>query len=532
MTVEPAESAERQADMPDPTDPSIGDQMGEQVGEPVSATSAPTPMRAPGAQRSVGRNMGALMSSQVVTWTLATLLVWLVPRYLGATAFGEIGLASSIWLIAGVLVMFGTTTLLTVEIARHRETSLALVNRVLRVRLVLFLVAVPIVAAVMVIGPYPRSTIEVTALIGVGTIFSLFVTAYGGALYGLQEMGHTARVDVITKVAVTIGTVGVLLLGGRLIPVAIVSVASVLLAAAMTGRIFHRVAADYTEPSRFAGRALLAVSAAFLVAEAARVIYQQIDTVVMSLLVDREAIGWYNAADTLFGSLLFVPVIVSTALFPAIAELHERSPHEVGAMLRRSFNTLLLAAVPIGLGTIVVAPSFVRFLYGPGFAESAPVLAVYGVVVILSSQTILLGRFALATDRVRFWSSLMVVVTVLSVPLDFVLVPWTDREFSNGAIGGALAYVVTETLLIAIGIWKLAPGLLDRVTWMRIARLTIAGAAMLAVSWPVRDQFFLIPGIVSMVVYVVVIVALRTLDPSEKVLLQRARAQLPRRRSR
>jgi O-antigen/teichoic acid export membrane protein len=307
---------------------------------------------------------------------------------------------------------------------------------------------------------------------------------------------------------------------------------TVILGAVMIGRIFHRVAADHTEPSRLAGRALLALAAPFLVAEAARVIYQQIDTIVMSLLVDREAIGWYNAADMLFGSLLFVPVIVSTALFPAIAELHERSPQEVGAMVRRSFNTLLLAAVPIGIGTIVVAPSFVRFLYGPGFAESAPVLAVYGVVVILSSQTILLGRFALATDRVRFWSMLMVVVTVLSVPLDFVLVPWTDREFDNGAIGGALAYVVTEALLIVIGMWKVAPGLLNSVTWLRIGRLAVAGAAMLAVSWPLRDRFFVIPGLVSVVVYVVVILALRTLNDSERVLLQRARAQLPRRRSR
>jgi hypothetical protein len=118
------------------------------------------------------------------------------------------------------------------------------------------------------------------------------------------------------------------------------------------------------------------------------------------------------------------------------------------------------------------------------------------------------------------------------VPLDFVLVPWTDREFDNGAIGGALAYVVTEALLIVIGMWKVAPGLLNSVTWLRIGRLAVAGAAMLAVSWPLRDRFFVIPGLVSVVVYVVVILALRTLNDSERVLLQRARAQLPRRRSR
>jgi O-antigen/teichoic acid export membrane protein len=310
-----------------------------------------------------------------------------------------------------------------------------------------------------------------------------------------------------------------------------VTVVSVVLAAALLGRAFYTSTTELTAPATLAGRALLAAAAPFLVVEATRVIYQQIDTVVMSLLVDEEAIGWYATADILFGSLLFVPVIVATALFPAIAALHERAPDEVGAMLRRSFNTLLLASVPIGLGTIVVAPSVVRLLYGPGFAETAPVLAVFGVVVILSSQTILLGRFALATGKVRFWSSLMVVVTVLSVPLDIVLVPWTDREFDNGAIGGALAYVVTETLLITIGIWKVAPDLISSVTIARIARCSVAGAAMLAVSWPLRDRFFIIPGAVSLVVYVVVVVVLRTLTDQEKSMIWRVRSKLPGRRT-
>lgn len=498
-----------------------------------SGSSSDSPRSGPvgGSPRTVGRNMGALFSSQLVTWVMATVLVWLVPRYLGAADFGAVRLAQAIWMIAGVLVMFGTATLLTVDIAKHRNTARSLTRNVLRVRFVLFGVAVPVVAAVLVFGPYERSTIEVSAIIGVGAAFNLFVNAYTAGLHGLQEMGHTARIDVISKAFVTVATISVLLLGGRLLPVALVAVVSSVLAAALLGRAFYTSTTELTAPATLAGRSLLAAAAPFLVVEATRVIYQQIDTVVMSLLVDEEAIGWYATADILFGSLLFVPVIVATALFPAIAALHERAPDEVGPLLRRSFNTLLLASVPIGLGTIVVAPSVVRLLYGPGFAETAPVLAVFGVVVILSSQTILLGRFALATGKVRFWSSLMVVVTVLSVPLDIVLVPWTDQRFDNGAIGGALAYVVTETLLITIGIWKVAPDLISRVTMARIARCSIAGAAMLAVSWPLRDRFFIVPGAVSLVVYVVVVVVLRTLTDQEKSMIWRVRSKLPGRRT-
>jgi O-antigen/teichoic acid export membrane protein len=247
----------------------------------------------------------------------------------------------------------------------------------------------------------------------------------------------------------------------------------------------------------------------------------------MSLLVGKEAIGWYSAADVLFGSLLFVPVILMTSMFPAIAEKFQHDPDEVGRMLHRTFHSLLLIAVPIGIGTIVVSKSFVRLIYGAKFAPSAQVLQIYGVVTILSCMTILLGRFALATGHVRYWTMLMVAAIAVSIPLDLVLVPWTDRRYGNGAMGGALAYVVTESLMLTAGIIKLAPRLIDRVSLARIARCVLAGGAMFVAGWPLRDHFFLIPGSVALVAYAVVVVILRTINDDERQLIRRVTNALP-----
>lgn len=474
-----------------------------------------------GPTRSVTRNIGALVSSQLVTWTLSTLMIWLVPRYLGAAGLGSLQLANSIWAIAVVFATFGTSTLLTVEIARHRSTVGSLLANSIRLRLTIFSVIVPIVAAVLLIGPYNRATIEVTAIVGIGALFSLYVTASESSLYGLQEMGLTSSVRVITKIYVVLATLAVLLLGGRLIPVAIVNTTAVALTAAMFARLIRKRTGHLNAVSSLSGRTLVVASVPFLAAEATRVIYQQIDTVVMSLLVDREALGFYAAADSVFGSLLFVPVIVTTAMFPAIADLHERSPADVAPLLSRSFNTLLLVSVPIGLGTIIVAPSLVDLVLKPEFEPTASVLAVYGVVVLLSSQTILLGRFALATGRAKFWSMLMIGATVLTIPLDLVLVPWTDRRFDNGAIGGALAYVVTEGLLIVVGMATIGSGMLTRETIARIGRCTVAGALMLAVAWPFRGDFFAIPGAIGVLAYGATILVLRTLSDEERNTVQR-----------
>ena len=224
-------------------------------------------------------------------------------------------------------------------------------------------------------------------------------------------------------------------------------------------------------------------------------IYQQIDTITLSLLIGEEPIGWYAVADVLFGSLLFVPVILMTALFPAIADLHgRRAGRGCGAA------ATVVRVAPVDLGTD--RPDDHRrepILYRPAVstrstAPSAQVLTVFGVVTILTCQTILIGRFAVATDRVKFWTGVMVVAILISIPLDIVLVPWADDRYGNGAIGGALAYVVTETVILTLGIAKIAPYLVNRRTFGRVARCAVAGGASLAASWWLRDEVLPDPG--------------------------------------
>ena len=53
-------------------------------------------------------------------------------------------------------------------------------------------------------------------------------------------------------------------------------------------------------------------------------------------------------------------------------------------------------------------------LFGEQFRQSGPVLATFGIVLLLEFQNILLGRFALATGRTRFFITVMAVATVLT----------------------------------------------------------------------------------------------------------------------
>ncbi|MBK9055149.1 MAG: polysaccharide biosynthesis C-terminal domain-containing protein [Chloroflexi bacterium] len=145
----------------------------------------------------------------------------------------------------------------------------------------------------------------------------------------------------------------------------------------------------------------------------------------------------------------------------------------------------MMLGVPIGLGLIVIANGLVvLLLFGAEFANSGLVLAVFGLVLILTYQNMLLGQFLVSTDRQNRWTAVMVVATIATIPLDLLLIPWCVARFGNGALGGAIAFVVTEAGMMLAGLWLLPAGALTRRNAAQAVRVLLAGLIMLAVTWP------------------------------------------------
>jgi O-antigen/teichoic acid export membrane protein len=182
--------------------------------------------------------------------------------------------------------------------------------------------------------------------------------------------------------------------------------------------------------------------------------------------------------------------------------------------------------MPGGVGIAIVSRQVVLILFGNEFAESGPVLALFGITIALLYPTMAIGIYAVATGRVRFYGLLLLVMTALTVPLDLLLVPWADRQFSNGAIGGALSYIVTNSIILVVGIRVLMPAGLASTVRGRAAKILIATAAMAGVAWPLRDYFIAVPMAAGAGVYGVLAVVLHAIDRSEIDTVRRLMASM------
>lgn len=469
--------------------------------------------------QTVAKNASFLMVSQVITWVLAMLLTLFLPRILGAEGVGQLHLADSLWAIVGIFLAFGMDTYLTKVIARNPERTGELLGVSSVLRAILFAFGFIGVVIYTKIAGYAPVTSLVIFIYGAGTLVGQLGSATLATLVGLERMEFVAIANVASRLTSTVVVIAVLLAG-----YGVVAAATIFAIASLVSLIIQYYFLRRLQPLRFSfnfelARAMLKASLPYMFVMVFSVMYMNLDAIVISLQVNEETLGWYSGADRLFGTLMFVPSVFMTVVFPTLSRLNTESPEEMRKLMRRSFNMLLVIGVPIGLGILCVANNVVVLIFGESFAPSGPVLAILGVVLIFTYQNILLGQFLIAVDRQNIWTVVMAVATAATIPLDLFFIPLMNRQFGNGALGGALSFVVTEIFMTIVGLHYLPQGVLNRHNYWVAGKILFAGFIMAAVVWPLRNLFVAIPITVGGIVYIGLILLFQVITDEDKTMM-------------
>lgn len=473
--------------------------------------------------KTVFKNASFLLVSQAFNWLLAIAITVILPRYLGPARVGQLHLADSIWGIAIIFVGFGMETLLTKEIARQPARTGELIATSLLLRVLLYVVVFGGVLGYANLAGYDPLTIQIIIITGLGQLFATMGTAFQSALEGLETMKPISIGASLSRFVYTgLGLLAVFL-GADLLTIAGINVVA---AVTLSTFLYFNLRRVHTLRWGLDGglmRWMLRASVPYMLTFLFSAAYVNVDVIVISLLVDDgRQIGWYTAADRLFGTTMFLPAVFTTAIFPLLSRLHAQESNSLGQVISRSYNFLLLFSIPIGLGLVAISTPVAILIYGAEFAPTGQVLAVIGIVLILTYQNTLMGRFFISIDRQTTWTYVMAVATLATIPLDLLLIPWTASAFGNGAIGGALAYVFTEGGMTIFGLLMLPRGYLRRENLILALKAVTAGLVMMGAVWFVRDQFIVIPILLGMIVYPAMIFALRTIPREDVQLLQEA----------
>jgi len=429
---------------------------------------------------SILKNWSFLGGGQVMSSLLGVIFTVAISRALGDVEFGRLYLALTLTSLVGVLCDFGLGQVIIRTVARDRALARSYFQRA------------AIVVGVFGTGLYLLLLVFVEALGFTSEIFSLVlilgllmvVDAFSqilGALFLAHERMLVPAVSRVAGNAVGLVLVLPILLAGH----ATAAVGIVIVVAGCVRLLIQAVAVRRLPGLQLPTHAapawpvMLRAGVPFVVAQGLGLFVFKIDVVVLGRMSTEATVGWYAAASRVVDSFNFIPIVLTMATFPVLSRLWVEAPTEFQATARRTLHVLLAVTIPASVILFVLARDIVGFLFTlSSYGPAVPILRIQAMSLALIFIDYLLVCALMAIGRERVWIAIIGAACVLNPVLNWLLIPQAQTAYANGALGAALATLLTEMFILTCALRAIPRGTFTFESLWTAGRVAALGALL------------------------------------------------------
>jgi O-antigen/teichoic acid export membrane protein len=412
-------------------------------------------------------------------WTLV------VPRTLGPDGMGTLMAAWAIVGILGIVIGLGTRNYLVRESVIDPAGAGRLIGTAIVLRVVLSPLVLGAAAAYGEVVGWDREAKLVLYLAAAATMFVQVAEPFQAGFQATERMEYLAYSDVISKSGQGLVGIVVVLAGFGVIGVTACWTAMTALVVLLDLYWLrgHLRVDLRTSVGRMIG--IARESLPYWAFGLFFMLYLWIDFVMLSLMTRNEVVGWYSVPMRLFQTMMFLPVVISTAFLPRFVRGFEQGGDSLRREAKPPLEFVLLLSLPICAMTAIVADPLIGLLYGSAYANSVPVMVILGLCIPPMYLNIVLAQVLVAMKRQAAWTWVMAATTVANPLFNLALIPATERRYDNGAIGAAIALFLTEVVVVSAGFALAGRLVFDRGTVRRGALALVAAAGMWVVGYEV-----------------------------------------------
>lgn len=478
---------------------------------------------------SVLRNTLILVGAHFLGMPLTILVNAMMGRYLGASDFGYLYLATTLVSFGFLFVDWGHSGVLPAAIAQDRSKAGVLLGSSLAWRMGSAVVVGSGLATIAWFFGYPASLQPLLALVGLHALIGAVATGYADAARGFERTDVAALLRIGSPLLAAVTVIPTLILGGGLLSVMI---AQVVAGASILPLVISRTSRVGIDNPRFDRAELKRLTTrgwAFLVFTIAMTLQGTVDAISLSKFAPPDVVGWHAAAQRLTGVLLVPASALIASLYPTLARLLVEDKQQYHQTLRRSIHGTALLAIPLALCCALYRELGVSLYSQESFGPAEQNLLVLSAMVLLLYFSMPLGSALLAAGRQAAWAWAQSGCVVLRLILNPLLIPWFQDSYGNGGLGVCVSAVVSEVLLVVVAIWFIPGKVMDRALVVALGKAVLAGCAMVASAWSLRYVTPWLSAPVSLCVYAMALWLVGGIDRSlVDRLLQGVRSRLQR----
>ncbi len=391
------------------------------------------------AARIIARNAGAQVAAELLSKLASLALFVIMARALGKTGFGDFTFSLSLALLLTAFAGFGTSNILTREVARDREEVHRLFWNAIAIKLALGSLALLVGTVITFVGHYDGSIRAVVAILTTGALVDALTNTVYATFLGFEDTRPTALSLLLQRYTTAIVGIVLLLLGAGVVPVAFVYLGGALLAAAFAGAVLvRRMVRPRIEISAARAKRLLVTSLPIGIAGIFTTVLFRVDATLLSFLTNNTQVGLYSAAYRVLESTLFLTYVFTWTTLPTLSRLRRHTTPPIAQAYESALKVIVVMLLPMGTGLLLFANTLIDVLYGHPYAEAASALRLLGGAAALYGVTYLSTYLLVGQDRQRIVPWVTGGLALGNIALNLVLIP------AFGFDGAAAATSITE----------------------------------------------------------------------------------------
>ncbi|MCU0452751.1 MAG: flippase [Bacteroidetes bacterium] len=477
----------------------------------------------PRPQDTVARNTAFLLAAQILVKVFAFAALVVLANRLDVATFGLFNFVLAFASLFIPLADLGIDTVLVREMAADQQRRSAQAGTAIRLKLGTAALTFVVILAAYAVAPKAEAPAGLMVLAAILVVLRSLPATISALFRARQLMAEDSLIQVSAKVVEFVAIGAALLLSASLWGLYVCLIAGSLVQLAATFYMARRrgFLSDLRYDRDMALR-LVRGGLPFAATGVSVMIYFHIDAVLLAYLVGEAETGLYRAATNVMFAASGFSAAVVLALFPMVAEYHERNRTETVRVAANAVTYSMALAFPIAFGGTALASLLMGALYRSSYAGAENVLLVLLWWLPISFVTNVFGYVLGAIGRQSTVLRVTIINAIFNVLLNLLLIP------QLGAVGAAIATVATEvlgwTLLRGVVRREFGP-LMDR---SRLLRIIVASAPLLLLTFLTPMFSFVVLLAVGIVLYSCCALVVRAVTLDEvRYLLSLARRQPP-----
>jgi O-antigen/teichoic acid export membrane protein len=167
-------------------------------------------------------------------------------------------------------------------------------------------------------------------------------------------------------------------------------------------------------------------------------IYMRIDQVMIKEMMNSEAVGQYAAAVRISELWYFIPIVITSSLFPTIINAKKQSEELYYERLQKLYDLMVCMAIAIALPMTFLSDWIIELLYGGQYNQAGSVLMIHIWAAVFVFLGVAFSKYLTAENLTKksFYRTLL--GAILNVILNYILIP------KYGINGAAIATLIGQ----------------------------------------------------------------------------------------